>query len=533
MLYQHENIKIAVRLLANDVHMQEYHVTASPTGIHNEQKWTSMVPITVGQTLALEYRIIGLQRSCLVDIKVDGIWRVRKMHGSQETVRQLVDSVMMKGEQGLYYVKMCAEAQSSPDPYGSDDGEDDDFAPVKGSAAFEVGNIELHFFAAQTETGSSRGKDYSYRKGPYFENDSVPSFTQRAASDPKLTSKVYQEAGPATCSIAFSKRRRLPEAEEAAAKFDAKKALPGPVPFVSFKFLYRDQSVLNYECEQPSQDITSASVSSGFWATIPSLPSDAAIESTPETSQVQSRKGAKKQKRRLARAQEAAMAAADSYIGPEQSAVTSTVGAAPPLELERHITNNIPSGPELITPLSPVADTVRDSSSVANTIRKSPPVTDTVRKSSLAKPHQGSNRRIAKTVRFAPEASAESHPASAPTLAHTSYMDESNVVTPAAPQEDEGLNFSDGKYVRCLSKIGDRSETPSRRLYVGNLGPETTEQDLRDLFKGFIMYETSMLLFKCMILIYPLQTKRGNSSCPKHTEASHLWLRNYQYTSRS
>jgi len=380
----------------------------------------------------------------------------------------------MKGEHGLYYVKMCAEAQSNPDPYGSDDGEDDDFAPVKGSAAFEVGNIELHFFTAPDETGNSRGKDYSYRRGPYFENDSVPSFTQRAAPDPKLTSKVYQEAGPTTCSIAFSKRRRLPEAEEAAAKFDAKKALPSPVPFVSFKFLYRDQSVLSYECEQPSQDITSASVSSGFWATLPYLPPVAAIEVTPEAPQVQSRKGAKKQKRKLARAQEAAMAAADSYVGPEQSAVTSTLRNPPLTRLDQHTNINVPPEPELITPSSPIDDTVRRSLPVAGTVHKSLPVADTARKSSLAKPHQAPNRKPAKTVRFAPVTDAETHPAPAP-----AYADE------------RGRDFSDEKYIKCLSKIGDRSETGSQRLQIGNLGPGTNEQDLRDLFQGFTMYDTT------------------------------------------
>ena len=277
MLYQHGNIKIAVRLLANDVHMQEYHVTASPTGIHNEQKWTSMVPITVGQTLALEYRIIGLEKSCMVDVKIDGVWRLRKMYGTGQTVRELVDAVIMKEKHALYHTKMCAKDQSNPDPYGSDDEGDDDFAPVKGSAAFEVGNIELLLFTAVAEADkgpkeyNSRSKDYTYRKGPYFENDPERGLTQRAASDPKLTAKVYEEAGPATCSIDLLQGARLSESEEVAAKFEAKRPLLSSVPFVTFKFLYRDQRVLSYECDQPSQDITSASVSSGFWAPLPPL----------------------------------------------------------------------------------------------------------------------------------------------------------------------------------------------------------------------------------------------------------------------
>jgi hypothetical protein len=169
------------------------------------------------------------------------------------------------------------------------------------------------------------------------------------------------------------------------------------------------------------------------------------------------------------------------------------------------------TAPELITPSSPVADTVHKSLPVADAVL---PVVDTVRKSSLAKPRQASYREPAKTVRFAPVTDADFHSA------------------PVWPSEDEEeQDFSNEKYVRCLSEIGDRTERPSRRLTVGNLGPETTEQDLRDLFEGFIMYDRITPVFGYAILTCSLQTKRGNSIGPKHAEASHLWLRDYQRTS--
>lgn len=566
MLYQHEDTKIAVRLLANDVHIQEHFVTASPTGIHNEQKWTAMAPITVGQTLALEYRIIGLEnKSLMVDVKIDGVWRLRKMYGPGQAVRELVDAVIMKEKHALYRAKLCAKDQSNPDPYGSDDEGDDDFAPVKGSAAFEVGNIELLFFTAVAEAdkGSKdynpRSKDYTYRKGPYFENDPERGLTQRAASDSKLTAKVYEEAGPATCSIDLLQGARLSESEEATAKFEAKRPLLSSVPFVTFKFLYRDQRVLSYECDQPSQDITSAAVSSGFWAITPSAPVDAALHSPalvalqqqpqqPQDPRMREGRGGK-QKRKRKEAQKRYNASTDigADVGqmPQPPNVTyatntsapnvtypSTLRNPPLAELERHTTNNIPSGPELITPSSPAADTVRDSLPVASTVREPLPIANTVRKSSLAKPHQGSNRSTTKTVRFAPEASAETVAASAPTLAHPSYVDGSDIVTPASPADDEGRDFSDGKYIRCLSEIGDRSETGSQRLKIGNLGgPGTNEQDLRDLFQGFTMYDTTMPVCDCSVLTSSLQTKCGNTTCAEHAEASHVWLRDYQFTS--
>jgi len=503
MLYQHEDTKIAVRLLANDVHIQEHFVTASPTGIHDEQKWTSMVPITVGQTLALEYRIIGLDKvSVMVDVKIDGVWRLRKMYGPSQTVRELVDAVIMKEKHALYYAKMCAKDQSAPDPDGSDDEGDDGFAPVKGSAAFEVGNIELLFFTSRPQT--SGRTDYSYRKGPYFENDPERGFTQRAAADTKLTSKVYQEAGPATCNIELLKGSRLSEKEEATATFEAKRPLLSSVPFVSFKFLYRDQRVLSYECDQPSQDITSAGVSSGFWAITPSL----SQQQVPQRSQQPQRhvdqsqqprqredRGNKKKKHKKGQVPFTAGTDIGAGTGQIARALTvtyppivtfapnatypSSVRNPPPFERERHTSNNIPSAPELITPSSPVADTGRNSLD-ANTLRGSWLGADTVRKSSLAKPHQGSNRRNVKTVRFAPIS------------ANIFYEDESNVITPESSTDDKGQDFSDDKFGRCLSKIGDRSATPSRRLRIDNLGPGTTQQDLRDLFKDFVMYETSV-----------------------------------------
>ena len=521
MLYQHEDTKIAVRLLANDVHIQEHVVTASPTGIHNEQRWTCLAPITPGQTLALEYRIIGLKKSCMVDVKVDGTWRFRTTHGPDETIRQLVDDAVMKEQHVLYYAKMCAQDQSKPDPYGSDDGEDDDFTPVKGSPAFEVGNIELLFYIAQSETGNTR---YAYRKGPYFENDPERGLTQRAASDSKLTSKVYQEAGPATCSINLLKGRTLSEIEEVSAKFEAKRPLLSPVPFVSFKFLYRDQRVLNYECDQPSQDITSAGVSSGFWASVPVVatarnPAPTASQQQPQFSQqpqisqqpqqVRKPRHPRKNKRQKEGATPH-IASTEIGAGAVQHAHVPSVRPPPLVGLEQQTPIDVPVQSELITPSSPTADTVA-----------------TVRKSSLAKPQQSSSRKPAKTVRFAPLTGAETFPtpgdnsaSSAP--ARTTYAGSDTIFTPASPTDFEGRDFSDDKYIRCLSKIGDRSETPgdagssaksgtghtrnssdqddrtshedSRRLYIGNIGPEATEQDLRDLFVGFAMYDLLLLM---------------------------------------